>query len=121
MRGAMNSAVAVPSCETGKHVLYFPCMGWYEECKKTVGTAKEQLTSTSPKPKDISFTPNFQKKAHEWGLSEKDALDVYYHGEERKTNMRVRKYNGYELGIYYGHNTLTGQVYISTIWEQGRR
>jgi len=50
-----------------------------------------------------------------WMPSEKDALDVYYHGQDRKDNMRCRTYNGYELCIYYGQNHRTGQPFISTI------
>ena len=59
-------------------------------------------------------------KAKQWHLSEADALDVYHHGEERETGKKVRKYHGYELGIYYGHSK-TGGVYISTIWKKERR
>ena len=96
-------------------------MGLLDGLKKAVATAGAQLTSSSPNPQGIYFTTNFQHKAKQWGLSEKDALDVYSHGEDRKPGMRVRKYNGYEVGIYYGHNPTTGAVYISTIWKQDRR
>jgi hypothetical protein len=96
-------------------------MGLLDGLKKAVSTAGEQLTSSSPKPQGIYFTNNFQQKAKQWGLSEKDALDVYYHGEETKPGRKVRKYNGYALYIYYGRNTLTGSPYISTIWKQERR
>ena len=96
-------------------------MGIIDGLKKAVETASQQFTSSSPKPKDIYFTANFQTRAKQWHLSEADALDVYHHGQERKPGMRVRKYNGYELGIYYGHNTNTGAVYISTIWKTERR
>ena len=56
----------------------------------------------------------------QWGLSEKDAEDVYYHGVEVKAGMKVRKYNGYEHYIYYGKSKATGQPYISTIWKRDR-
>ena len=71
--------------------------------------------------KAIYFTPNFQQKAKAWGLSEKAALNVLYHGQEIKLGMKVRKYNGYELFIYYGQSKTTEQPYISTIWKQERR
>ena len=96
-------------------------MGLVDGLKKAIETAGAQLTSSSPKPKEIGFTPNFQTRAKQWHLSEADALDVYHHGKDRKPGMRVRKYNGYELGIYYGHNANTGAVYISTIWKRNRR
>jgi hypothetical protein len=95
-------------------------MGLIDGLKKAMATASEQLTS-SPKQQDIYFTPNFQTRAKQWGLSEKDAADVYHHGKEREPGKKVRKYNGYELGIYYGHNPTTGGVFISTIWKRERR
>src|SRR5437763_16047168 len=97
-------------------------MGWYEEFTKVVSTAGQQLKGQHiPKPKDIHFTKNFQQKAKAWGLSEKDALDVFYHGQESKPGMKTRKYNGYEVSIYYGQSKTTGNPYISTIWKRERR
>ena len=96
-------------------------MGLLDGLKKAVEVAGEQLTSSSPKPQSISFTPNFQQKAKAWGLSEKDALDVFCHGQEIKPGMKVRKYNGYELSIYFGLSKTTGQLFISTIWKWERR
>jgi hypothetical protein len=106
--------------------LYFSAMlalsmGLVDGLKKAVSTAAEQITSSSPQSQGIYFTNNFEQKAKSWGLSEKDALDVFYHGEETKPGMKVRKYNGYELCVYYGRNTITGSPYISTIWKRERR
>jgi len=97
-------------------------MDFMNGLKKAVEEALGQVTKpgSSPNTREIYFTDNFQKKATQWKLFEKDALDIYNYGEERKPNMRVRKYNGYELGIYYGRSK-TGQVYISTIWKRPRR
>ena len=92
-------------------------MGLLDGLKKAV----EQITRSSPQPQGIYFTTNFQQKAKQWGLSEKDALDVFYHGTEDKPGRKVRKYNGYELSIYYGQSKTTGQTYISTIWKRERR
>ena len=69
-------------------------MGLLDGLKKAISTAGEQLTRSSPKPQSISFTPNFQQKAKQWHLSEKDALDVFYHGQEIKPGMKVRDYSG---------------------------
>src|SRR5690349_25118080 len=74
-------------------------MGLIDGLKKAISTAGAQLTSSTPKPQGIYFTNNFQHKAKQWGLSEKDAADVYYHGQEIKPGMKSRKYNGYELSI----------------------
>jgi hypothetical protein len=96
--------------------------------KTTLKAIGEQLTGSSSSAaksslntSEVYFTNNFISKAKQWGLSEKDALDVYYHGRDRKDNMRCRTYNGYELCIYYGHNPRTGQPLISTIWKRERR
>ena len=96
--------------------------------KTTLKTIGEQLTvsnsasaKSSLSTSEVYFTDNFISKAKQWGLSEKDALDVYHHGDDRKDNMRCRTYNGYELCIYYGRNSRTGQPFISTIWKRERR
>ena len=96
--------------------------------KTTLKAIGEQLAvssssavKSSPNTSEVYFTNNFISKAKQRGLSEKDALDVYHHGEDRKPNMRCRTYNGYELCIYYGQNTRSGQSYISTIWKRDRR
>src|SRR5256886_8223293 len=95
-------------------------MGLMDALKKVVEEAFGQVTQpdSSSNTQDIYFTDNFQIKAKQWKLSEKDALDVYYHGEEDKPGRKVRKYNGYELYIYYGNSKTTGQPYISTIWKR---
>jgi hypothetical protein len=96
--------------------------------KTTLKAIGEQLTASSSSAaksslntSEVYFTNNFISKAKQWGLSEKDALDVFYHGQDRKDNMRCRTYNGYELCIYYGRNARTGQPLISTIWKRERR
>ncbi|SRR6266567_2972249 len=103
-------------------------MSTLDELKQILKTIGEQFTYSSKSPSrpprstsNVYFTNNFEQKARQWGLSEKDALDVYHHGQDRKPNMRCRTYNGYELCIYYGRNTNTGQPYISTIWKRERR
>lgn len=84
-------------------------MGLVDGLKKAISTAREQITSSSPKPQGIYFTNNFQQKAKQWHVGEKDALDVFYYGTEDKPGMKTRKYNGYELSIYYGTSKSTGQ------------
>ncbi len=67
------------------------------------------------------FTKNFHSVAHARGLTEADARDVYYHGSVIKQNMMVRKYNGYEIGIYYFADGHTGKTIITSIWKRERR
>ena len=103
-------------------------MRFLDALKTTLKAIGEQLTSSSTphshtamNTPEVYFTSNFVSKAKQWGLSEKDALDVYHHGLNRNDNMRCRTYSGYELCIYYGQNSRTGQPYISTIWKRERR
>jgi len=53
-------------------------MGLLDQVQKAIGTIGEQITSSSKKPQGVYFTNNFEVKAKQWGLSEKNALDVYY-------------------------------------------
>jgi hypothetical protein len=92
-----------------------------DELKKTLKVAGEQLTSSSTTTKGMRFTPNFHAKAKAWGLTQNDVEDVYHHGQEVKPNMMVRKYNGYEIGIYYFLDKRSGQPVITSIWKRDRR
>jgi hypothetical protein len=83
--------------------------------------AWQQLTYSSKTPPGIRFTRTFQQKARDWGLTEADARDVYYHGEQIKEHMLVRKYSGYEIGIWYFTDPHTGQPVVTSIWKQERR
>jgi len=104
-------------------------MGWYEEFQKTIGEAVQQIkgnghpvyTTAQPRSGEVFFTKNAQAKMKQWGLSEKDALDVYHHGSEVKNNMMVRKYNGYEVGIWFFADRVTGKPIISSAWRRARR
>jgi len=94
-------------------------MGVLQSLGTALKTAAEQITTHSPTPKDLHFTNNFHLKAKSWGLSEADARDVYHHGSVVKPNMMVRKYNGYEIGIWFFNDRVTGQAIITSIWNRG--
>jgi hypothetical protein len=103
-------------------------MSFIDALKTTLALLVAHLTASSPSrtqssrnTREVYFTNNFIAKAKQWGLTEQDALDVYSHGQDRKDNLRCRTYNGYELCIYYGHNSHSGQPYIATIWKRERR
>lgn len=96
-------------------------MSFLDELRKILGAAGSQLTYSSKPTSAIHFTNNFQQKAKASGLTEKDALDVYHHGQQEKDNMIVRTYPGYELGIWYFKDGRTGQPVITSIWKRERR
>jgi hypothetical protein len=104
-------------------------MGWYEEFQKTIREAAQQIkgsgqpvpTTASSRSREVFFTKNAQAKMKQWGLSEKDALDVYHHGSVVKQNLMVRTYNGYEIGIWFFADWVTGKPIISFVWKRRRR
>ena len=88
---------------------------------QTLREIREQLTYSSKSSQAIRFTNHFQATAKAWGLSEKDALDVYRHGEQVKDNIIVRTYSGYELCIWYFTDSRSGAPVITSIWKRERR
>ena len=57
----------------------------------------------------------------QWSLSEADVKDVFYYGGVVvKPNMMVKKYTGYEIGIYFFQDKQTGKFIISSAWKRGR-
>ena len=103
-------------------------MGWFQELQAILKTAAGQLTNSSHvrPPGSIDtrepyFTKNFHSVSHARGLTEADARDVYYHGSAVKQNMMVKKYNGYEIGIYHFVDGHTGKTIITSVWKRDRR
>jgi hypothetical protein len=45
-------------------------------------------------------------------MSEADAMDIYYHGEEQESGKKVRKNHRYEGGTYVRHDTNIGGISI---------
>ncbi len=96
-------------------------MGILTELKNLLKTAAEQITSScKTTPQGISFTSKLRAQAKSFGLSEKDAEDVYFHGEvDRWNKQKMRKtYGSYEIGIYFYLSKTTGQPVISSIWKK---
>ncbi len=103
-------------------------MGWLDELQAILKTALGQFTNSSRVrlPGSVAtgephFTKNFNNVAHDRGLTEADARDVYYHGSTVKQNMMSKKYNGYEIGIYFFVDRQTGKTIITSIWKRDRR
>ncbi len=66
------------------------------------------------------FTRNFYTDAEEWGLFEADAVDVYNHGQKTSDDTFVREYNGYEIGIEFSMDSITGLPIIDEIWKKNK-
>jgi hypothetical protein len=100
-------------------------MRWFQELQAILKSAYVQLTTSSHvqppgsvDPQEPYFTKNFHSVAHSRGLTEADARDVYFHGSAVKQNMMVRKYNGYEISIYFFVDGQSGKTIITSIWKR---
>jgi len=69
----------------------------------------------------LSFTPKCIQHMKDWQLSEQDVIDVFQHGEVIGDNKLVRKYNGYEIGMYYYRDKKTGNNIATFVWKRDRR
>lgn len=92
-------------------------MGLLNELKSLLKTVGEQVTSSSKTSKGLSFTNKFHTQAQSYGLTEKDAEDVYYHGEVDKWNKQkmVKTYGSYKMSIFFFYDKRSGKPVISSI------
>jgi hypothetical protein len=111
-----------------------PRMGWLKALKQSLDILDSQVQSArssagnfptpfsqTADPRVLHFTNNAIKKMRQFNLSENDVNDVFYHGGVIvKKNMMVKKYNGYEIGLYYFLDMHTGQFIITTAWKRDR-
>jgi hypothetical protein len=74
-----------------------------------------------PNQPGLSFTHKCLQQMKDAQLSEKDIADVFQHGELTNENMLIRKYNGYEIGMYYFRDKKTGNYIVSSVWKRERR
>jgi hypothetical protein len=78
-------------------------------------------TTDKPNQQGLSFTKKCIEKMKTEQLSEKDITDVFQHGQITNENMMVRKYNGYEIGMYYFRDGKSGNYIVSSVWKRERR
>jgi hypothetical protein len=92
---------------------------WFEQPHTSY--AKYSSITYSVNTQELGYTKNAKVKMDEWHLSEKDIEDVFYHGGiVIKPQMMVKKYNGYEIGLYFFQDKQTGRHIISSVWKQDR-
>ena len=84
---------------------------------------RQLLGEPTDKPNQLglSFTRKCIQQMKDWHLSETDVADVFQHGELTNENMLIRKYNGYEIGMYYFRDKKTGSYIVSAVWKRERR
>ncbi len=89
-----------------------------------IKTVLQQLLgepSDKPTHSHLSFTRKCLQQMKEWNLSEADVTDVFLYGQLRSDNMLVRKYNGYEIGMYYFRDKRNGNYIVTAVWKRERR
>ncbi len=77
-------------------------------------------STDKPNQQRLSFTRKCIQQMKDWNLSEADVADVFRHGELTNENMLIRKYNGYEIGMYYFRETKTCNYIVTAIWKRER-
>ena len=90
--------------------------GYSSRFNWTTDTGKVRADKSQP-----YFTKKARWKMKEWGLSEKQVIDVLYHGSTVEQHKMVRTYNKYEIGLYYGRDKRDGHYIIFSCWKQNRR
>lgn len=70
----------------------------------------------------IFFPPKTIKIMNQLCISESTVLDVFHHGSAMKgKDGTVKKYSGYEIGLFYARDKITGQYVITYVWKRERR
>lgn len=70
----------------------------------------------------LFFPPKTIKLITSLGLSESIVLDVFHNGESIKgKDGMVKKYLGYEIGLFYTRDKNTGEYIITYVWKRERR
>lgn len=68
--------------------------------------------------------PKTIEKIKRLGLSEGTVLDVFRNGEAKTIGSgqaMIKKFAGYEIGLFYARNPRTGEYVITAVWKRERR
>jgi hypothetical protein len=77
--------------------------------------------SDKPSQQQLTFTKKCMQQMKDWQLSEKNIADVFQHGELTRENTMVRRFNGYEIGMYYFRDQKTGNYIVTSVWKRESR
>ena len=91
--------------------------------KSFLTEAKRQVLGVSPKmpqKKHLRYTKKCKAGMEEHGLTEADVEDVFLRGEKRQ-DMLVRRFNGYEIGMYYFQDKRTLEFIVTAVWRRERK
>ena len=94
-----------------------------EILKSFLAELMNQVLGVSPKmpqEKSLKYTIKCKAKMEEHRLTEADVEDVFRRGEKRKGQMLVRRFNGYEIGMYYFQDSRTGECIVTAVWRRER-
>ena len=92
--------------------------------KSFLAEAKNQILGSYPKTaqkKLLKYTNKCKAKMEEHRLTEADVEDVFRRGEKRKGQVLVRRFNGYEIGMYYFQDSRTGEYIVTAVWRSERK
>ncbi len=92
--------------------------------KSLLAEAKNQILGISPETpqkKLLKYSNRCRQKMEEHRLTEADVEDVFLRGEKNRQQMLVRRFNGYEIGMYYFQDERTGECVVTSVWRRGRK
>jgi hypothetical protein len=89
--------------------------------KSFLTEVKNQVLGDSPQKKLLKYTIKCKQKMEEHRLTEANVEDVFRKGEKSKGQKLVRRFNGYEIGMYYFKDSRTGDYIVTAVWRRERR
>ena len=91
--------------------------------KSFLAEAKRQVLGIPPKTaqkKLLKYTNKCKARMEEHRLTEADVEDVFLRGEKRQ-EMLVRRFNGYEIGMYYFQDKRTLEYIVTAVWRSEQK
>lgn len=80
---------------------------------------KQQVLGTST-PKKLIYTKKCCSMMTGLFLTEAAVADCFYNGKAINKNMVIRRFNGYEIGLYYFQDKKSANYIITAVWKRVR-